>query len=131
MADDTTQVVGTIPDTKAYSKTRRDERFILIDQKNIELDSGNEYVVLDEMEAGDLQSIKITVDNPYVQVLLQIDDFRNKDPSGQCPAEIIYNGNSDNTNRSFKVLDGQSSSKGYTLEYKPDQPESYNKRYVW
>ena len=86
------------------------------------------YIVLDELEAGDLQSIKITVDNPYVQVLLQVDEFRNKDPSGQCPAEIIYNGNSDNTNRSFKVLDGQSSSKGYTLEYKPDQPESYNKR---
>ena len=39
MADDTTQVVGTIPDTKAYSKTRRDERFILIDQKNIEINS--------------------------------------------------------------------------------------------
>jgi hypothetical protein len=128
MADDTTQVVGTIPDTKAYSKTRRDERFILIEQRNIELDSGNEYTVLDEMEAGDLQSIKITVDNPYVQVLLQIDDFRNKDPSGQCPAEIIYNGNSDNTNRSFKVIDGQGSSKGYTMEYKPDQPEEYNKR---
>lgn len=128
MADNTTQVVGTIPDTKAYSKTRRDERFILIEQRNLEIDSQNEYIVLDELEAGTLQSIKITMDNPYVQVLLQVDEFRNKDPSGQCAAEIIYNGNSDNPNRSFKVIDGQSSSKGYTMEYKPDFPEEYNKR---
>ena len=128
MADDTTQVVGTIPDTKAYSKTRRDERFILIEQKNLEINSQDEYIVLDELEAGSLQSVKVTTDNPYVQVLLQIDEYRNKDPNGQCAAEIIYNGNSDNTNRSFKVLDGQSSSKGYTMEYKPDQPEDYNKR---
>lgn len=128
MAEEITQVVGTIPDTKAYTKTRKDERFILTDQKNIELDSQDSYVVLDSMEAGSLSSIKITVDNPYVQVLLQIDEYRNKDPDGQCAAEILYNGNSDNTNRNFKVLDGQGSSKGYTLEYKPDQPEEYNKR---
>ena len=37
MADDTTQVVGTIPDTKAYSKTRRDERFVLIEQIKYEI----------------------------------------------------------------------------------------------
>jgi hypothetical protein len=128
MAEDYSQVVGTVPDTKAYTKTRRDERFVLTEQKNIELDSQESYVVLDSMEAGSLSSIKITLDNPYAQVLLQIDEYRNKDPDGQCAAEIIYNGNSDNTNRNFKVLDGQSSSKGYTLEYKPDQPEEYNKR---
>ena len=128
MAEDYSQVVGTVPDTKAYTKTRRDERFILTEQKNIELDSQESYVVLDSMEAGSLSSIKITLDNPYAQVLLQIDEYRNKDPDGQCAAEIIYNGNSDNTNRNFKVLDGQGSSKGYTLEYKPDQPEEYNKR---
>ena len=128
MVDNTTQVVGTIPDTKAYSKTRRDERFILTEQSNIELDSQDSYIVLDSMEAGTLQSIKITTDNPYVQVFLQIDEFRNKDPDGQCAAEIIYNGNSDNPNRTFKVLDGMSSSKGYTLEYKPDLPEEYVKR---
>ncbi|MAZ97727.1 MAG: hypothetical protein CMP53_09425 [Flavobacteriales bacterium] len=128
MAEDYSQVVGTVPDTKAYTKTRRDERFVLTEQKNIELDSQESYVVLDSMEAGSLSSIKITLDNPYAQVLLQIDEYRNKDPDGQCAAEIIYNGNSDNTNRNFKVLDGQGSSKGYTLEYKPDQPEEYNKR---
>ena len=103
-------------------------RFILTEQSNIELNSQDSYVVLDSMEAGTLQSIKITTDNPYVQVFLQIDEFRNKDPDGQCAAEIIYNGNSDNPNRTFKVLDGQSSSKGYTLEYKPDLPEEYVKR---
>tara|TARA_B100000131_G_scaffold61553_1_gene57488 strand:+ start:71 stop:1936 length:1866 start_codon:yes stop_codon:yes gene_type:complete len=128
MAEEMSQVVGTIPDTKSYTKTRKDERFILIDQRNIELNSGDTYTVLDSKEAGDLQSIKITVDNAYAQVLLQIDEYRNKDPDGQCAAEIIYSGNSDNTNRSFKVLDGQGSSKGYTLEYKPDLPESYNGR---
>ena len=128
MAEEYTQVVGTVPDTKAYSKTRRDERFVLIEQKNLEIASQDEYIVLDELEAGTLQSIKVTTDNPYVQVLLQVDEFRNKDPNGQCAAEIIYNGNSDNPNRSFKVIDGMSSSKGYTLEYKPDFPEEYSKR---
>jgi hypothetical protein len=128
MAEQITQVAGTIPEAAHYSKTRRDERFVLVDQKNIEINSGDEYIAIDSMEAGFLQSVRIVVDNPYIQVLLQLDEYRNKDPDGQCPAEIIYNGNSDTANRSFKVLDGQGSSKGYVMEYKPNTPEEYKGR---
>ena len=80
------------------------------------------------MEKGELQSVRVVVDNPHVQVLLQLDEYRNKDPDGESAAEIIYNGNSDTANRGFKILDGQGSGKGYVMEYRPDVPEPYEQR---
>jgi hypothetical protein len=121
-------IASNIADNAPYTKTRTDERFVSTRQENLVLDSSAEYIVLDEMESGELQSVRIVVDNPYVQVLLQLDDYRNKDPDGESAAEIIYNGNSDTANRGFKVLDGQGSGKGYVMEYRPDVPESYKGR---
>jgi len=121
-------IASNIADNAPYTKTRADERFISTRQENLVLDSGAEYVVLDEMESGELQSVRVVVDNPYVQVLLQLDEYRNKDPDGESAAEIIYNGNSDTANRGFKVMDGQGSGKGYVMEYRPDVPESYKGR---
>ena len=128
MADNPTRVIGNFADNAPSNKTRVDGRFILTAQENIELDSGNEYIVLNEAESGALQSIRIVTDNPYLQVELRLDDYVNKPGGGQCAAELIYNGNSDTANRGFKVIDGQGSGKGYVMEYRPDVPEDYEGR---
>jgi hypothetical protein len=129
MVDEPTRVIASnIADNAPTSKTRADPRFVSTRQENLTIDSGAEYIVLDEMEQGELQSVRIVVDNPYVQVLLQIDDYRNKDPDGESAAEIIYNGNTDSANRGFKISDGQGSGKGYVMEYRPSNPEAYQNR---
>jgi len=128
MAETPTRVIGNIADNAPSNKTRVDGRFILTTQENIELDSGNEYIVLNEAESGALQSIRIVTDNPYLQVELRLDDYVNKPGGGQSAAELIYNGNSDTANRGFKVIDGQGSGKGYVMEYRPDVPEDYKGR---
>lgn len=129
MADEPTRVIASnIADNAPTSKTRADARFVSIRQENLTIDSGDQYIVLDEMEKGELQSVRVVVDNPYVQVLLQLDDYRNKDPDGESAAEIIYNGNADTANRGFKVTDGQGSGKGYVMEYRPESPEPYEQR---
>ena len=129
MVDEPTRVIASnVADNAPYTKTRIDERFVSTRQESIVLDSMDQYIVLDEMEVGELQSVRIVVDNPYVQVLLQLDEYRNKDPDGESPAEIIYNGGTDTANRGFKVIDGQGSGKGYVMEYRPDTPEEYKNR---
>jgi len=129
MVEEPTRVIASnIADNAPTSKTRADPRFVSTRQDNLTIDSGAEYIVLDEMEQGELQSVRIVVDNPYVQVLLQLDDYRNKDPDGESAAEIIYNGNADTANRGFKITDGQGSGKGYVMEYRPENPESYDNR---
>jgi len=78
MVDEPTRVIASnIADNAPTSKTRADPRFVSTRQENLTIDSGAEYIVLDEMEQGELQSVRIVVDNPYVQVLLQMDDYRN------------------------------------------------------
>ena len=129
MVDEPTRVIASnIADNAPTSKTRADARFVSTRQENLTIESGDQYIVLDEMEKGELQSVRVVVDNPYVQVLLQLDEYRNKDPDGESAAEIIYNGNSDTANRGFKILDGQGSGKGYVMEYRPDVPEPYEQR---
>ena len=129
MVDEPTRIIASnVADNAPTSKTRADPRFVSTRQENLTIDSGAEYIVLDEMEEGELQSVRIVVDNPYVQVLLQMDDYRNKDPDGESAAEIIYNGNTESANRGFKVTDGQGSGKGYVMEYRPSNPEAYQNR---
>lgn len=129
MVDEPTRVIASnIADNAPTSKTRADSRFVSTRQENLTIESGDQYIVLDEMEKGELQSVRVVVDNPYVQVLLQLDEYRNKDPDGESAAEIIYNGNADTANRGFKITDGQGSGKGYVMEYRPDNPEPYEQR---
>ena len=83
---------------------------------NLVIDSGTNFQVLDIAEAGELQSIVIVSDNPYLQVFVQIDDFRNAEPNGMTVAELLYNGNlTQLSQRRFRAVDGQSPTVGYSM----------------
>tara|TARA_Y100000034_G_scaffold24541_1_gene28703 strand:- start:78 stop:1622 length:1545 start_codon:yes stop_codon:yes gene_type:complete len=112
-----------------YDKTRKDERLIISTLENVVVDSATSFSILDTKEAGELISIKIITDNPYAQVFLQIDDYRNKEPDGECPAELFYQGNLATVGqRRFKAIDGHSPSTGYGMVYEPDAAERYTNR---
>ena len=84
-----TVFAGTARDMRSPdSLFRVDERLIITEFNNLVIDSGRNFDVLDIAEAGELQSIVIVSDNPYLQVFVQIDDFRNAEPNGMTVADF-------------------------------------------
>ena len=108
---------------------RPDERMIITEFSNLTIDTGTNFEVLDISEAGELHSIVVVADNPYLQVFLQMDDFRNADPNGLTVAELLFNGDvTQTTQRRFKAIDGQSPTVGYAMVFEPHQPVRYTDR---
>jgi hypothetical protein len=112
-----------------YSKTRKDERYVSTRFNNVVVDSDYAFTVIDEYEAGALHSVNVVTDNPYAQVYLEIDDFRNREPDGECAAELLYQANLAMVGeRRFRAIDGGSPSIGYSMLYEPSMPEEYTRR---
>ena len=108
---------------------RPDERLIVTEFNNLTIDTGTNFQVIDISEAGELHSIVIVSDNPYLQVFLQIDDFRNAEPHGLTVAELLFNGDVTQTSqRRFKAVDGQSPTVGYAMVFEPMKPVQYTDR---
>ena len=125
-----TVFAGTARDSRtSESMFRSDERLIVTEFNNLVIDSGTNFQVLDIAEAGELQSIVIVSDNPYLQVFVQIDDFRNSEPNGMTVAELLYNGNlTQLSQRRFRAVDGQSPTVGYSMVFEPQNPVQYTER---
>ena len=85
-----TVFAGTARDMRSPdSLFRVDERLIITEFNNLVIDSGRNFDVLDIAEAGELHSVVVVSDNPYLQVYLQVDDFRNAEPNGITVAELL------------------------------------------
>lgn len=125
-----TVFAGTARDMRSPdSMFRVDERLIVTEFSNLVIDSGQNFDVLDISEAGELHSVVVVSDNPYLQVYLQIDDFRNAEPNGITVAELLYNGNlTQLAQRRFRAIDGQSPTVGYALVFEPQEPVRYTDR---
>ncbi len=125
-----TMFAGTARDNRGpESMFRPDERQIVTEFNNLVIDTGTNFQVLDIAEAGELQSIVVVSDNPYLQVFVQIDDFRNAEPNGLTVAELLYNGNlTQLSQRRFRAVDGQSPTVGYAMVFEPQNPVQYTER---
>ena len=125
-----TVFAGTARDSRtSESMFRPDERQIVTEFNNLVIDTGTNFQVLDIAEAGELQSIVVVSDNPYLQVFVQIDDFRNAEPNGLTVAELLYNGNlTQLSQRRFRAVDGQSPTVGYAMVFEPQNPVQYTER---
>ena len=125
-----TVFAGTVRDTySSDSLFRVDERLIVTEFNNLVIDTGQNFNVLDIAEAGELHSVVVVSDNPYLQVYLQIDDFRNAEPNGITVAELLFNGNlTQLAQRRFRAIDGQSPTVGYALVFEPQEPVRYTNR---
>lgn len=107
---------------------RKDERFITETFGPFILSSGETIEILDSKEKGEIVYIQVVSDNPYVQTLLQLDDYRNKEPRGETVGELLYASrtNTDSEGSFYATNNGPDG--GFMLTYNPSGPESYNYR---
>ena len=119
--------MGSVKDNAPYvtQKGRVDKRMIRTIQENFSINTGEEFVLLDSKERGDLYEIRIVSDNPYLEVYIEIDEWRNDNASA---AEILAQPETGRLLSNFQAIDGGHPGKGYTLIYNPDLPEDYDGR---
>jgi len=121
--------LGNVPnDTqKTSTKVREDKRVVTIRQSNLLLTSignGSTLNIVDKKGKGQLMSIRVVTDNPYIQVILEIDDWRNE---VETPAGLLYGGTA-RQNYGLYAVEGGDPAKGYTVMYSPMTPESFDKK---
>lgn len=117
---------GKIKDTSPYAvqKLRLDGRLIGTDIQNTTLDSGQKYVLLDMKEQGELLGFRVVADNPYLEVFIEIDDWRYT----TTIAELLLQPDTGRMHSNFYAVKGDNPLSGYALVFSPDFPESYEKR---
>ena len=104
-----------------------DERYINTELGPMALTPGESIQVLDEKEAGELLYIKVITDNPYANIYLELDNYRN-DQSGETHAELLYDQRSNNAEGQFYIETDGSNGKGYPMVWNPQtSPTSYKK----
>ena len=126
MADEFT-FIGSVTDNAPRSgqKGRVDRRMVKESVSNLMLNSGEEFVLLDAKERGDLYEVRVVTDNPYLEVYIELDDYRNENVSA---AELLAQPQTGRLLSNFQAIDGGSPAAGYTLLYNPDIPEDYQGR---
>ena len=130
MSDEQYIYLGQAPNSEVSrksSKVREDKRTVTIRQSGLLLTSQGDASTLrlvDQRGKGVLLSMKIVTDNPYVQLLMEIDDWRN---DGETPAELLYGGTG-KQDYGLYALEGGTPGKGYTMMYTPRGGEAFDGR---
>ena len=110
------------------TKFREDRRVVTVRQSNVLLTSignGRSLQLVDQKGVGKVMSVKIVTDNPYVNVILEIDDWRNE---GESPAGLLYGGTG-KMDYGLYAMEGGDPAKGYTVMYTPQRPEGFERRF--
>jgi len=120
-------IAANVADNAPYvtQKGRVDRRMVRESIQNLILDAGREFVLLDSKERGDLYEIRVVSDNPYLEVYVELDEYRNENTSA---AELLAQPETGRLLSNFQAIDGGSPGAGYTLLYNPDLPEDYDGR---
>jgi len=129
VSDEQFVYLGNIPRevSRKSSLVREDRRTVTIRQSGLTLSSIGDASTLrlvDQKGKGKLLSIKIVTDNPYAQLLLEVDDWRN---DGETAAELLYGGTG-KQDYGLYAMGGGDPAKGYTLMYTPQGGESFDGR---
>jgi hypothetical protein len=119
--------IGSVKDNQPYAKqkVRLDKRRIREIKEHFTLEAGTEFELLNKGERGDLYEIRIIADNPYLQVLISIDDWLVE---SFTIAELLAQPGTGRLLSNFQAIAGETPAQGYTLSYNPDIPESYFER---
>jgi hypothetical protein len=109
-------------------EVRRDERFITEEYGPMVLSPGETLDVLDSKEKGELIYIKVVTDNPYANVYLELDDFRNN-TNGETHAELLYEQRTSAAEGQFYVTTDGTNGKGFPMVWNPQtNPTNYSQR---
>jgi hypothetical protein len=109
------------------SRVVEDRLFVTERFGPIKLETDQIFTPMSYIEAGELVSIEVVTDNPYLQVYLELDDYKNKEPKGITPAELITRGRSEYSERHFYVED-RGTDGDYVMKYHPRKADVYKER---
>lgn len=129
MSDEQFVYLGNIPRevSRKSSLVREDRRTVTIRQSGLTLSSIGDASTLrlvDQKGKGRLLSVKIVTDNPYAQLIMEIDDWRN---DGETAAELLYGGTG-KQDYGLYAMGGGDPAKGYTMMYTPMGGEAFDGR---
>ena len=83
--------------------------------------------VLNLIEAGEIVSIELVTDNPYIALYIEMDDFKYKTPNGMTAAELLLRGRDEYTERHFYV-EGPRPDGMYVVKFHPRTDNKYTDR---
>ena len=128
MSDEQFVFLGNVQNDVSVSlPLLEDKHTVTIRRSGLTLTSkgdGSTLRLVDQRGKGTLLSIKIVTDNPYAQLLLEVDDWRN---DGESAAELLYGGTG-KQDYGLYAMGGGDPAKGYTLMYTPVGGERFDGR---
>lgn len=83
--------------------------------------------VLNLIEAGEIVSIEMVTDNPYIALYIEMDDFKYKTPNGMTAAELLLRGRDEYAERHFYV-EGPRPDGMYVVKFHPRTDYKYTDR---
>lgn len=83
--------------------------------------------VLNLIEAGEIVSIELVTDNPYIALYIEMDDFKYKTPNGMTAAELLLRGRDEYAERHFYV-EGPRPDGMYVVKFHPRTDYKYHDR---
>ena len=99
------------------SEIRHDVRYLTEEYGPMVLTPGETLDIINTKEKGELIYAKIVTDNPYANVFLELDDFRN-DNAGETVAQLLYENRTSQVEGQFYANDN-GSSQGFAMIYQP------------
>jgi len=108
----------TIEETSIFVETITPPQFLGRDQQ---------IEVLNLIEAGEIVSIELVTDNPYVALYIEMDDFKYKTPNGMTAAELLLKGRDEYAERHFYV-EGPRPDGMYVVKFHPRTDNKYHDR---
>lgn len=83
--------------------------------------------VLNLLEAGEIVSIELVTDNPYISLYIEMDDYKYKTPNGMTAAELLLRGRDEYSERHFYVEDRRPDGM-YVIKFHPRTDYKYTDR---
>ena len=83
--------------------------------------------VLNLIEAGEIVSVELVTDNPYIALYIEMDDFKYKTPNGITAAELLMRGREEYAERHF-YAEGPRPDGMYVIKFHPRTDYEYKDR---
>lgn len=108
----------SVEETSIFAETITPPQFLGRDQQ---------IEVLNLIEAGEIVSIELVTDNPYIALYIEMDDFKYKTPNGMTAAELLLRGRDEYAERHFYV-EGPRPDGMYVVKFHPRTDYKYHDR---
>ena len=118
--------LAIVDNTPRYSV---EETSIFVEERlgPVALARDQQLEVLNLLEAGEIVSIELVTDNPYISLYIEMDDYKYKTPNGMTAAELLLRGRDEYSERHFYVEDRRPDGM-YVIKFHPRTDNKYTDR---